>query len=228
MTLYFPQLKYSINVIGGGAEPEPETPDTVILDGTIDANGNLATDSSKVTLTFGQAIPIQTFTLHLSCNFFRYGSNTYYLPCQLLLSEEINSTSGDRPQPQLNFTIANEHMGLYVGTWASGNGYEFNPNLRGNYQYSPMEYTINVSFAEYSDTHYKIALPTGTYNYTEGNHTYPPEAVTYSQVGDLVLVPKTCKITGFNLQNFNYSRLRTNVNNSYVEIAGKKHYAIPA
>ena len=224
MTLYFPDEKFSISISN---VPEPEPQDSVILDGTIDANGNLATDSSIVTLTFGQAIPIQTFTLHLSCNFFRYGGKVYYLPCQLLLSEEINSTSGDRPQPQLNFTIANEHMGLYVGTWASGNGYEFNPNLRGNYQYSPMEYTINISFAEYSSTHYKIALPTGTYNYTEGSHTYPPEAVTYSQVGDLVLVPKTCKITGFNLQNFNYSRLRTNVNNSYVEIAGTKHYAIP-
>ena len=85
MTLIFPQRKYSISQ--NIPTPEPETPDTVTLDGSIDANGNLATDSSKVTLTFGQAIPIQTFTLHLSCNFFRYGSNTYYLPCQLLLSE---------------------------------------------------------------------------------------------------------------------------------------------
>lgn len=226
MTLVFPKYRFVINR-SNEPEPEPEPQDSVIIDGSLDANGNLATDSSVVLCTFGTPQPIQNFTLKVSCDFFRYGGANYYLPCQLVLSENISHADGTGTQGQLNFSIINYNMGFYVGTGAYSNGFEFDYNMTGNYQYSPVDYVINVNFSNYSDTHYQLALPTGTIGYKQGSSEVPPSGVTYSAIGKTVIIPKTCKINGFVLQNFNYSRLRTNVNNSYVEIAGKKHYAIP-
>lgn len=223
MTLYFPDEKFSISISN---EPEPEPQDEVIVVGSIDANGNLATNDSTSTLMFGTPKPLQNFTLKVSCDFFRYGGTSYYLPCQIIMSEQMTKADGTAPQYEINFSITNYKLGFYVGIGAYSDGYETNPNLGGNYQYSPLENTINITFGNYSSTHYEIQQPTGILHYVEGSHDNTYNS-TYSKIGQTDIIPKTALIRGFRLQNFGYERLRTNVNNSYLEINGIKYYAKP-
>ena len=227
MTLVFPKYRFVINR-SNEPEPEPEPQDEVIVVGSIDENGNLATNDSTATLLFGTPKPLQNFTLKASFDYFRYGSTAYYLVCQVLLDKQMKHSDDTAPQYEINFAVTNLKLGFYVGTGAYNDGYDYNPNLGGNYQYSPCEYTMNVNFSEYStDTsYYELAQPTGQVRIKQGNNDYT-QPTTYSKIGKTNIIPKDAKILGFKLQNFGYERLRTNVNNSYLEINSVKYYAKP-